>query len=468
MPFPVAHNHKYELKIQRYDNVYREKHLPLYKATHNTLEMRLSVHNKWDGIFKVLLVFFVAGFLCPQMLSGRIKQKKTTKKNVAPLPSVETLFAEYRFDEAVVALQQELRAATSRQQSAENLQDQLRKAQLGAQMLRQTAKVIVIDSIVVSRQQLLSAYKIGADNGFLAWGGGAYPGIAEGVVHVPSLKDRVFVTVSDTARTRIAYSYKLNGAWDVPVLLPGLSEEDESQSYPYIMPDGMTLYYAADGTNCLGGTDIKVTQYDENESAYRLPENLGMPFNSPYNDFLYVIDEDNRLGWFASDRNQPEGKVCVYVFIPPTKRSTYGEGEISQEELRKLARLTSIKDTWKGHEAEVAEAKGRLRKLYQKKTKNTQEYAFEFVVNDLYTYTDFSQFKKAEAAQKAHGWYEACKKRKSMEISLSVLRDKYAKASVLMRGKLEPEILKREEELDSLENQIILLEKEMRKIELNK
>lgn len=38
---------------------------------------------------------------------------------------------------------------------------------------------------------------------------------------------------------------------------------------------------------------------------------------------MYVIDEFNNLGWFASDRYQPEGKVCVYVFIPASSKQVY-------------------------------------------------------------------------------------------------------------------------------------------------
>ena len=54
-----------------------------------------------------------------------------------------------------------------------------------------------------------------------------------------------------------------------------------------------------------------------------MPENVGMPFNSPYNDYMYVIDEFNDLGWFASDRYQPEDKVCVYVFVPNESKQVY-------------------------------------------------------------------------------------------------------------------------------------------------
>ena len=38
---------------------------------------------------------------------------------------------------------------------------------------------------------------------------------------------------------------------------------------------------------------------------------------------MYAIDDYNNLGWFASDRYQPEGKVCVYVFVPNESKTTY-------------------------------------------------------------------------------------------------------------------------------------------------
>lgn len=45
-----------------------------------------------------------------------------------------------------------------------------------------------------------------------------------------------------------------------------------------------------------------------------------MPFNSPANDYMYAIDEFNNIGWFASDRYQPDNKVCIYVFVPNSSK----------------------------------------------------------------------------------------------------------------------------------------------------
>jgi hypothetical protein len=31
---------------------------------------------------------------------------------------------------------------------------------------------------------------------------------------------------------------------------------------------------------------------------------------------MYVVDELNNIGYFATDRRQAEGMVCIYTFIP--------------------------------------------------------------------------------------------------------------------------------------------------------
>ena len=60
----------------------------------------------------------------------------------------------------------------------------------------------------------------------------------------------------------------------------------------------------------------------ENTNSYSIindysePINIGMPFNSPANDYLYVFDEMTHIGWFATDRFQHQDTVVVYEFVP--------------------------------------------------------------------------------------------------------------------------------------------------------
>ncbi len=90
---------------------------------------------------------------------------------------------------------------------------------------------------------------------------------------------------------------RLLDGWSEPEPLTSLNEQG-NVNYPFLMSDGITLYYASDGEGSLGGYDIFVTRYDSENSNYLRPDNIGMPFNSPANDYMYAIDESNNIGWF--------------------------------------------------------------------------------------------------------------------------------------------------------------------------
>lgn len=147
--------------------------------------------------------------------------------------------------------------------------------------------------------------------------------------------------------------------WSQGKPLPGSINASGNANYPYVLSDGVTIYYASDGDGSMGGYDIFVTRYNTNTDTYLVPENVGMPFNSPYNDYMYVIDEYNNLGWFASDRYQPEDKVCIYVFVPNDSKRTYNYEAMEPEKMIELAQLHSLESTWKDSKI-VDDARQRL------------------------------------------------------------------------------------------------------------
>lgn len=112
---------------------------------------------------------------------------------------------------------------------------------------------------------------------------------------------------------------------------------DADATYPFLMPDGVTLYFASNAEGGLGGLDIYISR--NNGTRYLDPQNMGMPYNSPYNDYLLAIDEETGLGWWATDRNRLPGMVTVYTFIPSDLRHNV---DIDDPMLRERAMLTSI------------------------------------------------------------------------------------------------------------------------------
>ena len=117
--------------------------------------------------------------------------------------------------------------------------------------------------------------------------------------------------------------------------------EGADSAFPFLMPDGVTLYFANNGGNSLGGYDIFMTRRsdDADGRSYMQPQNIGMPYNSPYDDYMLAIDENSGLGWWATDRNRIPDSLTVYVFVPAQMRVNV---EVSDPNLARLARLSDI------------------------------------------------------------------------------------------------------------------------------
>ncbi len=81
---------------------------------------------------------------------------------------------------------------------------------------------------------------------------------------------------------------------------------------PYITPDGSTLYFASNGHYGMGGFDIYKSEYSSDARTWSVPENLGFPISSPYDDFLFVPDAANRAACFASSRDTNNDELTVY------------------------------------------------------------------------------------------------------------------------------------------------------------
>lgn len=134
-----------------------------------------------------------------------------------------------------------------------------------------------------------------------------------------------------------------NGRWDEAnpevVRVNGLPEGCQ-MSYPFVGSDGTTIYFAleeeGDGSlvsqHTLGGKDLYVSRYDRAEGVLLVPTQLMPPFNSPMDDFCYIVDEEQDLGWVVSGREVSGDSFRLWCFAPSTLARYEGE------ELREVAR----------------------------------------------------------------------------------------------------------------------------------
>jgi peptidoglycan-associated lipoprotein len=91
-----------------------------------------------------------------------------------------------------------------------------------------------------------------------------------------------------------------------------------NELFPTFGKDG-SLYFASDGHVGLGGLDMFKASKTEGEMKWTSPSNLGYPLNSENNDYaLYEIDD--RIGYFTSERKDPEGHFQPDIYryeLPP-------------------------------------------------------------------------------------------------------------------------------------------------------
>lgn len=340
------------------------------------------------------------------------------------------------------------------------------KIQKLEQMVEATQKIVFIDSIVVNKKDFLSSYRLNPEAGSI------YPfniffkvnKQPNSYVYVNELGNKSYYSVEDSIGNIQLFTSDYDGAkWSKPSALPGLdtNKDIELLNYPFMMADGVTLYFAAKGEESIGGYDIFVTRFDSERGEFLKPENIGMPFNSPANDYMLAIDELDNIGWFATDRNQTAGNVCIYIFIPTATRQTYAEDHLQPEQLKRLAHLQSIADTW-GDGKERQEALKRLQAIPLTKADKVKKPDFVFVINNNVTYTKIDDFKTASGKSHFQQLQKLQNNLITLEKALSQARNFYASANQQDKKALTSEILQSEQQTELLEQQISQLEKNIR------
>lgn len=334
-----------------------------------------------------------------------------------------------------------------------------------------TQKVMFIDSVVVSKSKLLSSLNIPDEAGSIQ----AYNKFfnttdqPNSIVYLNQLRNKcVFSKFTDGGWD--LYSKEMIGEkWSNAVPLKGLDilGDDVDINWPFLLSDGTTLYFAAKGEESIGGFDIFMTRYDETTQSYLKPENIGMPFNSIDNDYFFIVDEYDGIGWFATDRNQPEGKVCIYSFIYNDVRENYVVDEYTPEQLRQLSEIHSISQTWTSNQARLS-ALEQLTAVYKRKFTQKKKNDFEFVINDELTYTTLTDFRSSEAAEMYVDLNELLRKKNKLDSSIERARIAYPTARQAQREQYKQQLLAAEKQSEKYETDIKNLSKKIRRIELTK
>ena len=374
----------------------------------------------------------------------------------------------YLYEDAVNTLETYIAELKKRRKSTADAEALLEVSRSGLRMIRGVEQVMIIDSIVVDKADFVSHYRLGADAGTLYTTREFYGREDDGnALFMTEMGDKLYYSaiLPNDSTLSLLVTQKFNGQWADPTVLPdNINLTGRNSAFPFVMPDGITVYYASDGEDSFGGYDIFVTRHDTEDDTYFTPENIGMPFNSPYNDYMYAVDEFNNLGWFASDRYQPEGKVCIYVFIPNETKSVYSFENTDKEQLAKLAKIHAIKDTWT-NQTEVRDAQRRLASISDDSDSSAPKHEFEFVINDAYTYYYISDFKSPQARDAFNRYRQLEKTYQDTIDKLEQLRNQYATGNTSVKDRLRSSIQQAEQQESTLYEQLEQAAKEVRRLE---
>lgn len=233
-----------------------------------------------------------------------------------------------------------------------------RRVEKARQALDHVQRIVVIDSLEVDEEDFISAYRLPSSAGKLLtqdefpeeeWKEDA------DMAYSNEAGDLIILQQPDSAGYRLTENTKLvGGEWDKPRIILEEFDPEGVPDYPFMTSDGTMLYFASDGDESMGGYDIFAAGRDPSDGEYLEPTNLGMPINSTANDYMLAIDEENGVGWWATDRNAAPGKVTIYIYKLAESRENV---EPEDENLIALASLSDYRMTWpKGEDySELAE-----------------------------------------------------------------------------------------------------------------
>lgn len=162
-------------------------------------------------------------------------------------------------------------------------------------------------------------------------------------IFIPDGSRDIYYSAKDEEGIRNIYATRLTDSlWSVPTLINEQMTSSSDEIYPMLSPDGQSLYFASKGLYGMGGYDLYVSNWNSETNDWDMPVNMGFPYSSPYDDFLFVNTEDGKYSIFASNRECGRDSVTIYVLeydsMPVRKAVT------DVDELRALASLNPARD----------------------------------------------------------------------------------------------------------------------------
>ncbi len=226
----------------------------------------------------------------------------------------------YRFDEAI-AQYNIFKQKKSKTSTKLEVDLQIKQCENGKSLLRNVTDLTVIEKKELNSSEYFRAYDLNK--------------IAAKLVVKPDelktpfdikKKDQSTVVIRQTSQEIYYSSYGTDGkngrdifkisklpnfTWGQPVNLGPNINTIYDEDFPYITPDGKTLYFCSKGHNSMGGYDVFKSELNPS-GEWNKPQNLDFAVNTPDDDIQYVTDPQSDFAYFSSKRNSADGKIIVF------------------------------------------------------------------------------------------------------------------------------------------------------------
>ena len=255
------------------------------------------------------------------LLSMSVAVKAQTEKALAEMRRGDDLRYEYRFEDACEAYESAMEMFVD---SLMTVDDSLLRLDISDRLLMAENGLSMMDFVYIPR--VVAKHKFSVEDFYLYYplpegNWRTVPYQLDSTVHafakaayIPENMDPIYWSAADADGVRNLYKTEYQDTlWTVPALLNEHLTSTSDEIYPMLSPDGSKMFFSSDGLYGIGGFDIYVSEWDDEVNDWSEPVNMGFPYSSPADDFLYIDTEDGEYSVFASNRDCSKDSVWVYV-----------------------------------------------------------------------------------------------------------------------------------------------------------
>lgn len=114
-----------------------------------------------------------------------------------------------------------------------------------------------------------------------------------------------------------------NGKWSLAQNLGAAINTQWGEDFPYMAPDGKTLYFSSEGHNSMGGYDLFYTVWNQENNSWSTPKNIGYPINNTENNMSICFTEANRVAYVSTVREGGIGDMDIWRVVFDEVQANY-------------------------------------------------------------------------------------------------------------------------------------------------